>query len=211
MRTGLVVAGTVTALAAAAAGVALAGPRSAPGADLPVLFDTPPFQLTDQTGSEFDSRALAGGVWVVDFIYTTCPDVCPTLTANLARLRNDLRTEGLLGDRVRFVSISVDPAHDDPAALREFASHYGVQGPATWAFLTGDADRVGPLLFDGFHISVQPASPAAAHAGADGSGPITHTAQVLLVDADGRVRGVYSGVRPENVTKLGQDIRALLH
>ncbi len=204
------------------AGVALVAGRSS-GAGLPDYFAAPTFSLTDQDGRPFDSAELKGKVWIVDFIYTNCPDVCPLITADLARLGDALPVEHRLGSDIRFVSITVDPARDSAATLRSFARSFGVRSPDQWAFLSGPEAALRRTLA-GFHVVAEPA-PAGASSAADGrrvtgpghaagaahpgAGLITHSSRLMLVDRRGRVRGLYSGTQASEVDRLGRDLRSL--
>ena len=87
-----------------------------------------------------------GGV-ALDFIFTSCNTICPVMTATFSRMRTTLGTDA--GD-LRLVSISIDPDHDTPAVLKDFASRFGI-GPE-WPLLTGDAGQVVRVLkaFDAY-------------------------------------------------------------
>src|SRR5206468_232681 len=104
----------------------------------------PPFTLVDQSGAAVTSDGLRGRVLVVSFVFTTCRDACPLITAQLARVQARARAEKL-DARVRFVSITLDPATDTPEALRRYAAAYGID-LASWHLLTGaPASRRGVL------------------------------------------------------------------
>ena len=78
------------------------------------------FTLTDQDGKRFSLRDLRGKVAVVTFIFTTCSDTCPLLTAKLVGIERKLAP----GDPVFFVEITVDPMNDSPAVLKKYAEAY---------------------------------------------------------------------------------------
>ena len=84
---------------------------------------------------------LRDKIVLLDFIFTQCTDACSPLTQNLGEVQE------LLGDRVgraiSMVSISVDPEHDTPQVLKEYANKFGVK--PGWAFLTGPGDRLYAL------------------------------------------------------------------
>jgi len=185
----------VTTLARAATGIgillALAGCHREP---LPVLATLPPFSLADQHGAPVTADGLRGTVWVANFIFTRCPDVCPALTGRMAELQKKVPTG------VALVSISVDPLHDTPEVLQAYATQHGA-GP-TWKFLTGPRDAVAALLRDGFKVAYSDDGPAV--------NPITHSDRFMLVDRAGRVRGTYHGLEPEAVAKIPGDAAALL-
>lgn len=160
----------------------------------PALYPAPDFQLVDQSGAPFSSEALEGRIWVASFIYTTCPDICPIITARLATLADSLAAEGLLGDDVHLVTFTVDPERDTPAVLREYAERQGVAGRPGWSFVTGDPDDVHPLIREGFFIGAsrslrQPVADTLAVAGAgDHGGHVARAGDVVPDSVPGDVR-----------------------
>jgi protein SCO1/2 len=128
--------------------------------------------LTTQDGKQvhFYDDLLKGKIVVIDMIYTHCVDACPLETARLAQVQK------MLGDRVGknifFYSISIDPSHDTPKVLRDYAAKYHV-GPG-WTFLTGkkaDIDLIAKKL--GLYSEPDPSD-------RDG-----HTPSVLIGDEPG--------------------------
>jgi protein SCO1 len=132
----------------------------------------PPFALVDQSGRSVRSESLRGHALVVSFVFTTCVEACPLITAQLARVQARARTEDLDG-RVRFVSITLDPATDTPEVLRRYANAYGID-LTTWHFLTGTPDDVARLIRAVGLTSIA-------------REPIAHGSLVLLVDGEGRI------------------------
>jgi cytochrome oxidase Cu insertion factor (SCO1/SenC/PrrC family) len=220
--------------ALAALALLLAGGCGSGGDELPVLWQAPDFALTDQTGDTLSTSGLEGEAWVVHPFFINCRDVCPATTSRMASLRDSLAGDGLLGDGVRLVSITVDPARDSTPALRRWADRHGGSPPERWAFLRGEpADEVRSLVQDGFHLSAMmpgemEGAAAAENAGGDtsGAGPdrasgdapdegvdggyqVIHASQVLVVDTRGRVRGTYEILRPAAFARLLADARRL--
>lgn len=225
-RTAILLA--VLALAVAGIGAFLARRSTA---SVPVLWEAPDFALTDHQGSPFSSAELNGTVWVASFIYTSCPDVCPLITARVAQLRDALAAEGVLGTRVRLVSFSVDPERDTPAVLRGYAENYGGAEPGRWAFLTGLPGVMREVVTKGFRLAAQTApadhppaqgevAPAPSrHAGPAASGEDTsrrqpylvlHSPRLVLVDGAGRVRGTYPATEAESMAKLTRALNLVL-
>jgi protein SCO1/2 len=155
----------------------------------------PPFQLTDQNGEIFGSQQLQGKIWIADFIYSSCPGPCPMISSRMSETQKPLRDTD-----VKLVSFSVDPEHDTPAVLRDYASRLNAQA-GRWHFLTGDKDVIYRLSRDGFKL-------AAAENG--GTGPI-HSTRMVLVDRDGVIRGYYDATDADAVTRLLADTNHLLH
>lgn len=150
-----------------------------PGEPLPEIASVPAFQMQDQDGQPFTERELTGKVAIVSFMFTSCPDVCPILTTQLAGLRTKLLPQR---HNIRFVSISVDPEKDTPAVLKEFARKHGADYP-DWRFLTGKVADLRDVVVQGFKQSLDRGD-GSPHA-------IMHGSHVVLVDAKGKIRGFY--------------------
>src|ERR1043166_3282210 len=110
----------------------------------------PDFVLTDQDGKRFDSATLRGKVVAIDFIYTTCTDVCPLFTANFAQMQRTVNAAH--PDGVFFISITTDPEIDSPKVLKSYAQRYGADF-RNWAFLTGTEAELKPV-WNGLGIRV---------------------------------------------------------
>lgn len=166
---------------------------------LPLLGPVPEFQLLDQDGHAFERERLRGSVWIANFMFTSCPDVCPLLTERLAQVRTQLAPERR---KLRFVSFSVDPATDQPAVLKKYASEHGADF-ADWRFATGSVEALQRVIVGGFKQTLQP---QAASEGKERS--ILHGSHFVLVDAALTMRGFYP-TDPEGLARLGRDARIL--
>jgi protein SCO1/2 len=113
--------------------------QAAGGGQLPVIGPAPQFTLTSQDDKPVALADLRGKVVAVAFIYTGCPDVCPLLTQKMVDVQDALGEK--FGAKVVFVSISLDPEHDTPEVLKDFAQFWGVK-PEGWSFLTGPLEAV---------------------------------------------------------------------
>jgi len=127
-------------------------PAPFPVADgrLQALGAVPDFSLTERSGRTVTLADLRDKVWVADFIYTTCTDTCPLQTARLVKLQNEFTQE----PDFRLVSISVDPAHDTVAVLRQYADRFAADRER-WLFLTGSQSTIYALVRDGFKLDVE--------------------------------------------------------
>lgn len=178
------------------------------GEDLQVLWEAPDFVLLDQTGDSLRSGELRGTAWVAHFFFTNCTGICPLTTARMGGLRDSLRADGLLGEQVRLVSISVDPARDTPPVLRDYAARFGGSPPSQWAFLTGSPpEAVRRMLQEGFKVT---ASLDPAMADTATGYQVDHSPRLELVDPEGRVRATYDATEPDAIERLLADLRALL-
>lgn len=166
----------------------------------PVYAQLPDYSLIDSGERPFGSGELAGQVYVVNFIFTRCASICPLLTEAMARLERRYVSEGV--ERVRLVSITVDPAWDTPERLREYVSARGLPTDR-WSFLTGPPERVRALVVEGFKTPLGTASQLPGQeqtnaenladnlAEGDSLIDIAHTGKLVLVDQQGGIRGYY--------------------
>jgi protein SCO1/2 len=171
----------------------------------------PSFRLNDQYGRPFASEELAGKVVLVDFIYTSCSDICPLLSEQMRTIQERLREAEQLGNRVALVSFTVDPRRDSPDALRAYADRYRAD-PEAWRFLTGPERELMAVIVEGFHVGVQPTPPKALAESnaADGGGyEVLHSGRVILIDRAGRIRAYYD-TRDLDVDQVVRDIRTLV-
>jgi protein SCO1/2 len=190
--TALIVAG----VAAFAANQLNAGRRTEKGE----FGRVPAFSLTDQRGRVVTDADLRGSVWVANFVFTRCPSVCPLLTAKFKALQE--RIGPIAG--VKYISLSVDPAHDTPAVLADYAAKYDAD-PERWRFLTGPLETIEKTVVSGFKIHIGEPKPSANDPSLV---EIMHGEHLVLVDATGMIRGYYRAEQPE-LDELARDLRAL--
>lgn len=169
--------------------------------ELPVLGTLPAFSLTDEGGSPFGSAQLQGKVWVANFIFTRCPDVCPVFTRKMATVQERTRS---LGDRLHLVSFSVDPEYDTPQVLAKYAGEHHAD-PRRWSFLTGSAEAIRATVVDGLKSTMgrAPDSPS------DDLASIFHGTHFVLVDSQMRIRGYYRMDDADVLDRLVRDASAL--
>src|SRR5437764_6638477 len=99
---------------------------------LAVIHTTPDFTLTTQADEPLHWEDLRGKVVLVSFVFTTCGGSCAATTHRMSRVANALADQGLLkDDRVRLLSITLDPARDTPEALRKYMKAYDAD-PGHW-------------------------------------------------------------------------------
>jgi protein SCO1/2 len=155
----------------------------------------PPFTLIDQEGNPFNAEnRLRGKIVAINFIYTTCSDVCPLFTVEFARLQQALRSQTQLDSFL--VSITTDPEIDSPKVLKAYARRFGVDFQ-NWAFLTGDESRLKDV-WKGFGVQVI----------RRGRGLVQHTNLTTLIDPDGIRRINFLGPQWQSTVFL-KDMRAL--
>lgn len=158
---------------------------------LPDFGELPEFSLWDQNGKAFRRSDLAGGVWVLDFIFTRCTSVCPRMSQEMRKVQDRI---GKLPN-VGLLSVSIDPEYDKPEVLRDYARRY--KADSRWRFLTGDREIVRAMQVK----TRRHMDPAEID---------FHSKQFFLVDGDGFVRGVYSIIVAGKLEELMQDVGILL-
>jgi len=169
---------------------------------LPELWPVPEFSLKDQRSVTQSRDLLRGKPFIADFIFTQCTNVCPMITSRMVEVQRRLADVD-----VRFVSFSVDPAHDDVAALAQYAQRWNPK-ETRWALLVNDPQTLARLSA-GFHIPLPAAG--GAETSDDSAASLVHTSSIFLVDADSVVRGVYASDDPGNIDRLVDDASFLAH
>jgi len=172
----------------------------------------PEFTFLNQDSLFISNEDFNNKVYVVEFFFTSCPSICPIMNKNMKKI------ETQFGSRADFgiASISIDPEHDTPAVLKEYAEGYEVFSQ-NWHFLTGKKEEIYQLANQGFNIfaSVNPRV----------AGGFEHQGYFALIDKDGYIRSrtdrfdnpivYYMGIDQEDVEVqevdlLMEDIEKLL-
>ncbi|HZQ06004.1 MAG TPA: SCO family protein [Anaerolineae bacterium] len=175
----------------------------------------PDFTLIERSGRKITLADLSGKIWIANFFYSQCTETCPMQTANMAALQKEFAS----APNVRFVSFSVDPEHDTPAFLREYAARYNVD-PERWLFLTGSNDVIYDLARNGFKLvayenpteyqHVHPDGTIHIHKTAAGE-RVMHSSRFIVIDGEGRIRAYFRGEDRESLARLPSVVRTLLH
>jgi protein SCO1/2 len=154
----------------------------------------PALRLRNARGGTVDTRELRGAPYVVTFLYTSCPDVCPLIGQELGQA---LRRLGRDGGEVAVVAVSVDPRGDTPAAVRRWLERHRL--PRNFHYGIGSERELKPV-WKAYFVAPQ----------APGSEESLHTASIWLVDARGRWRTKFSGGAPAPPADIAHDLRLLL-
>lgn len=145
-----VLAGTITAMIIGVGLFVMLG-RGLPGPAsteiLEPLWEVPTFNLVERSGRSVTKSDLLGMVWIADFIFTGCVDACPLLSHLMSKLQTTFASDA----DFRLVSISLDPVHDTPAVLSQYANRFHAH-PQRWLFLTGDKKHIYDLTRSGFRL-----------------------------------------------------------
>ncbi len=152
------------------------------------------FKLTDQDGNPFRFTGARGKWVLVTFIFTTCPDVCPLLTAKLAAIQRTLEEKNV--KEYLLLTITTDPEHDTPATLKEYSGRFKAD-LRRWSFLTGTRAELTKVWKD-FGVNVVK----------NESGQVQHTSVTTLVDRRGNRRVDYYGDKWQD-QEVVKDIQSL--
>jgi protein SCO1 len=135
----------------------------------------PSFTLQDQSGKPVSPAAQRGRWLVVTFLYTHCPDVCPLIAAQLNRA---IAMQAGRQARLHVIAVSVDPARDTLAAVKEYAVTHRLAPSFRWAIGTR-AQLV--RVWRAYHVAARPGP----------SDTVTHSTFEILIDPEGNERLIY--------------------
>lgn len=157
----------------------------------------PAFSFMDQDSLPVSEKTLHGRIYVADFIFLSCPTICPKMTTEMKRVYDRFESRNELA----FVSFTIDPENDSIPRLKQYAKSLHARS-GKWYFLTGDQTKIMDLAENGYYAIAKKdkASP----------GGYAHSGGLLLVDGQGHIRGVYDGTNKKETERLMQDIDKLL-
>lgn len=157
----------------------------------------PAWSFTDQNGQTVSDRDVAGKVKIVDFFFSTCGTICPTMTSELTRVQDAFRAD----PNVVILSHTVDPETDSIATLKAYAQRYKALD-GKWYFLTGQKEKLYTQARTGYLLPVQD--------GDGGPDDFIHSERLVLVDPEGKIRGYYNGTDARQVDTLILETKVLL-
>ena len=155
-----------------------------------------PFSLTNQNGLTVTEKDYMNKIYVADFFFTTCPSICPKMTANMGLIQENIKTD----NQVLLLSFSVTPEIDSVQQLKRYAIEKGVID-SKWNLLTGDKKEIYELARKSFL--------AVKSDGDGGEHDMIHTENFILVDPEKRIRGFYDGTDTNAMDELLSDIKVL--
>lgn len=163
----------------------------------PTLHRIAPFAFTDQQREAVTPESLRGKIYVASFFFSSCPSICPRMTRTLKRIQEAFR-----GDPgVALVSHTVDPDNDTPERLAEYARMNGIESDQ-WHLVTGDQSAIYELARTSYFAEKQ----LGLNKSTD---EFLHTENMLLIDGEGHIRGIYNATLPAEASRVIEDIRVL--
>ncbi|GMA51214.1 SCO1 protein [Alicyclobacillus contaminans] len=165
----------------------------------PVLGQAQDFTLINTAGRSVTLSTTNGKVRLLTFIYTRCGSVCPITTYTMAEVQRRLQASGVFPNKVEFISVTIDPAHDTPQVLAKYAAEYHAD-LSGWEFLTGPPKQVFQVLRMYKVETVQQVD-----------GQIGHPSLTLLLDGAGNIRQEYGNLKVTDDKNIASDIERLIH
>lgn len=157
----------------------------------------PDFKLTNQLGETITEEHVEGKIFVVDFFFASCSGICPKLTSNMSLIQDAY----LKDNDVLLLSHSVTPTLDTPRVLKAFGKTMGVVDDK-WHLLTGDRELIYNLGRNYYFVEEDLGLQKS-------SDEFIHTENIILVDQNRNIRGIYNGLNKTSVNQLIQDISTL--
>jgi protein SCO1/2 len=155
-----------------------------------------PFSLTNQNGLTVTEKDYINKIYVADFFFTTCPSICPKMTANMGLIQENIKTD----NQVLLLSFSVTPEIDSVQQLKSYAIEKGVID-SKWNLLTGNKKEIYELARKSY-LAVKTDGDGGEH-------DMIHTENFILVDPEKRIRGFYDGTDINAMDELLSDIKVL--
>lgn len=156
----------------------------------------PDFSLTNQNGKTITQKDYKDKIYIADFFFTTCPSICPKMTANMEVLQEKILKYG----DVKLLSHTVTPEIDSVPVLKAYALGHHVKD-SIWNLVTGPKKQIYELARKSYL--------AAKSTGDGGKYDMIHTENFVLIDKQKRIRGFYDGTNPEEINKLLHDLEIL--
>ena len=154
-----------------------------------------PFSMTNQNGLTVTEMDYSDKIYVADFFFTTCPNICPIMTANMIYIQEKLKE-----DDIMLASFSVTPEIDTVEVLKKYSLDKGVNDEK-WNLMTGDRVQIYDLARKSFLVAKEDPR--------GGENEMIHTENFVLIDKEKRIRGYYDGTNLEEIEKLLVDIKIL--
>ncbi len=168
------------------------------GIENPYNWTVQDFTYTNQAGEQTGLADLKGKVWIADFIFTSCEDVCLPMTFNMSKLQDKAKEEGI--ENLQFVSFSVDPAVDTPETLKAYGDNFEADYD-NWSFLTGYGQQeIEDFAKESFKtLVVKPES----------DDQVIHGTEFYLINQEGKVLKSYTGLKDIPYEEIIKDIKSI--
>lgn len=160
------------------------------------LHKIPPFIFTDQNGNTITQKNIEGKIYVANFFFTRCNNICPKMTENMHKIANTFACD----NSIIFISHSVTPTYDNVSVLKKYAADKHISNP-NWHLVTGNRDNIYTIARNGYFADLVTSSAITTQ--------FLHTENFILVDKHKHIRGVYNGTLDVEVANLVAHIKIL--
>ncbi len=153
------------------------------------------FKLTNQNGKEITQANYKDKIYIADFFFTTCQDICPVMTKNMYRLQEELKSD----NEILLLSHTVIPEIDTVEQLKQYAIENKVDD-SKWNLVTGDKKQIYELARKSY-LAVEDSE--------FNKFDMIHTENFILIDKKKQIRGFYDGTNEKEIEQLLSDIQIL--
>ncbi len=161
------------------------------------LHKIPDFVFTNQLNQKISNTTLEGKIYIANFFFTTCPNVCLQLTKSMHALQEMFAKD----DAIRLISHTVMPSVDTVEVLREYGERQNVD-PKKWSLVTGEKEKIYTLAREAYFADD-------LYKQTNDKNRFVHTENLMLIDKNGHIRGVYNGTLAEEVKRIQRHIQLL--
>ena len=154
------------------------------------------FSFINQNNEIVVNDSLKDNIYIANFFFTSCPTICPIMSANMLTLYDDFKGE----PNLNFLSHTIDTRHDSVKVLKRYSTKLGVSSDR-WHFVTGPKDDI---------YGIAKSYLVSAKEDKNSPGGYIHSGALILVDGQGRIRAYYDGTKEEDIVKMKRAIKAIL-
>jgi len=175
-----------------------------------IFYQIPSFEVINQNGQPVKQQDLNNGIYLANFFFASCKDVCPSMSRRLKAIYDDMqelafknkqlaeqKNMAITQTPVKFISFSVDPENDSVPILKQYANKFEVK--ENWYFVTTTKDNMFKIG-RGFLLPVSIENKT-----------IDHSQQIVLIDKQNRIRGMYDALDDAEMKRLKDEIKVLLY
>ena len=161
-----------------------------------LFYVVPDFKVTSQTGESVSQKTFDNNIYIANFFFATCKDVCPKMNAKVESIYKKVIEQNYA--EVKFISFTVDPINDSVPILAAYAKKFHADAHK-WYFVTGTKEAI-VNAGRGFLLPVSMEDTT-----------IDHSENLMLVDKKNHIRGVYDGLDEVEIKRLNEDLKVLLY
>jgi len=159
-----------------------------------IYYSIPDFEVTDQRGKKLNLASFQNKIFIANFFFASCQEVCPAMNKKLAVVYDKFKEFS----EIEFVSFTVDPENDNTSVLFEYSKKYKAD-PKIWHFVSTNMEATSKIG-QGFLLPISKEDKT-----------IDHSQQLILVDKEKHIRGVYNSFDEEDMKRLNDELKVLLY